>query len=137
MSPEQPRKTIREYEDVSEVGAIVFDWYNTLAAPHPDDFWARLPELITSAGGIPEQQALHDWDAGHPIEHQNHSTSETTYLAWQGRRLERLLDQCGVPEPKRSQLLADIEGLRYTRLFTVFPDVATALRAALRKLSRQ
>ena len=124
---EQPSTAVREYEEVSEVAAVVFDWYNTLAAPHPDDFWAHLPELITSAGGTPDQQALHDWDSGHPIEHQEHSTSEATYRAWQGRRLERLFDQSGVPEHARSQLVADIDGLRYTRLFTVFPDVAPVL----------
>jgi len=112
---------------VSEVRAIVFDWYNTLAAPHPDDFWARLPELITGAGGTPDQQALHAWDVGHPTEHQEHSTSEADYRVWQARRLEHLLDQSGVPEPTRSQLLVEIEGLRYSRLFTVFPDVVAAL----------
>lgn len=118
---------MRHYVKVSEVGAIVFDWYNTLAAPNPDDFWSRLPELITGAGGRPDEQALHDWDVGHPTEHQEHSTSEAAYRAWQGRRLGHLLDQSGVPDPTRSTLLAEIEGLRYSRLFTVFPDVAAVL----------
>jgi hypothetical protein len=41
--------------------------------------------------------------------------------------MESLLDESGVPEPARSVLLTEIEGLRYSRLFTVFPDVAAVL----------
>jgi hypothetical protein len=60
-----PSTSVSQYVEVSGVGAFVFDWYNTLAPPNGDDFWSRLPELITGAGGTPDAQALHDWDEGH------------------------------------------------------------------------
>lgn len=40
-----------------DCAVVVFDWYNTLAAPNPNDFWTRLPELISEAGGVPQEAA--------------------------------------------------------------------------------
>lgn len=109
------------------VGAVVFDWYNTLAAPNTEDFWPRIPELITAAGGTHDEGALSEWVADHPLEHEDHSTSEVSYRAWQRRRFVRLLEQSGVPEPQRSRLAEDIERVRYTRAFSIFADVGEVL----------
>jgi putative hydrolase of the HAD superfamily len=111
------------------VPAVVFDWYNTLAAPHPDDFWTRLPELITGAGGSPRAEALHAWGADHPVVHPEHSGSEDTYRRWQRLRFAELLERCGVEEPGRTTLLDEVEHARYTRLFDVFDDVVEVLGA--------
>lgn len=116
---------------MSGVGAVVFDWYNTLAAPNGDDFWVRIPEIIAAAGGTPVEQALHEWEAGHPLEHQEQSVSEARYREWQRHRFTRLLEQSGVSEPERSRVTAEIEHVRYTRGFTIFDDVRDVL-AALR-----
>jgi putative hydrolase of the HAD superfamily len=112
--------------------AVVFDWYNTLAAPNPDDFWTRLPELIADAGGTPDEDALHAWDRAHPLAHGEHSSSESTYRRWQRRRFEQLLERCEVDQPRRSALLDHVEQVRYSRLFEVFDDaveVVEELRA--------
>jgi len=107
------------------VEAVIFDWYGTLAAPSQEDFWNRMPQIIEGAGG--QVQGLTDWEAS-PMEHEAHSTSETTYRAWQADRLLSLFIRCGITEPKRSLLVADLSELRYRRQFDVFPDVPPLLR---------
>lgn len=106
--------------------AVVFDWYATLAAPHADDFWERLPELIEQAGGVPDAATLAERHA-HPVEHRRYSTGEALYRDWQRRRLDDLFVRCGVHEPARSALLDHIDDVRYTRLFEVFDDVPGAV----------
>ncbi|MHB8670417.1 MAG: HAD family hydrolase [Acidimicrobiales bacterium] len=106
---------------------MVFDWYNTLGAPSPTDFWMRLPELILAAGGTPDAAAFSNWDTGHPTEHVAHSVSERAYRQWQRRRFEDLLDACCVSEPARTNLAEEVETIRYSRVFEVFDDVADTL----------
>ena len=117
----------RQNGGMPDTQAVVFDFYNTLAAPHADDFWSRLPGLVAAAGGEMEGRALEDWERLQPEEHLEHSTSEAAYRAWQARRLEALLEQCGVPRAAHAGIVAEIEDVRYTRLFQVFPDVADVL----------
>ena len=112
-----------------EVDVVVFDWYNTLAAPHPDDFWTRLPGLIAEAGGTPNRAALLEWEDEHPIEHVEYSRSEVAYRAWQRERFERLLRDSGINEPALTHLAEEVEQFRYSRLFEVFDDVGEVLRA--------
>ncbi|HEX6425895.1 MAG TPA: HAD family hydrolase [Acidimicrobiales bacterium] len=107
--------------------AVVFDWYATLATPNVDDFWTRLPEIVTTAGGEPDAQALADWEGAHPVEHRDHSADEASYRAWQRSRLAQLFERCGIVEPRRSRLLDEIDAVRYSRLFGVFPDVMPAI----------
>lgn len=109
--------------------AVVFDWYATLAAPNVDDFWTRLPDIVTAAGGLPDPAALAEWAGAHPIEHREHSASETSYRTWQRSRLAALFTRCGVAEPHRSALLDEIDEVRYSRVFGVFPDVVPAITA--------
>jgi HAD superfamily hydrolase (TIGR01549 family) len=123
----QAAGTSCDNEAMRDCAVVVFDWYNTLAAPNPDDFWTRLPELISEAGGAPDEAAVVQWEAGHPLVHHEYSTSEDAYRGWQSRRLGQLLEACQVPEPNRSRLAGDIEHLRYQRLFSVFDDVTETL----------
>ena len=109
------------------VSAVVFDWYATLAAPHPDDFWIRLPELITEAGGRPDADALQTWDLDHPSDHREQSASEAVYRAWQRRRLDEVFARCGLDGAARARLLDHVDDVRYSRLFSVFPDVPAAI----------
>lgn len=111
------------------VEVVVFDWYNTLAAPHPDDFWTRIPELIERAGGRPDEAPLLAWEADHPLEHEQHSVSEDVYRTWQRQRFERLLAACSLSEEGVAQLSSEVERLRYTRLFDVFDDAIDTIVA--------
>lgn len=114
------------------ITTVVFDWYGTLAAPNPDDWWPRLGELIRAAGGTPLPEVLSQWDDGHPVDHPEHSTSEASYRAWQRDRLATVLVASDVTEPARTELLDEIDHVRYTRVFDLYPDVVptlTALRA--------
>jgi putative hydrolase of the HAD superfamily len=118
-----------------DADVVVFDWYNTLAAPHPDDFWTQLPDLIVGAGGVPDPAALREWAAEHPVEHREFSSSEAVYRAWQRERFERLLERSGVGTDARTRLAGEVEERRYTRLFDVFDDVVEAV-VALRHTGR-
>lgn len=55
--------------------AVVFDWFATLAAPHADDLWERLPELIEQALGVPDAATLAEWHARAGI-----TASELTFV---------------------------------------------------------
>ncbi len=105
------------------VTTVVFDWYATLAAPNRDDFWTRLPELITGAGGDPRPDVLAVWNDEHPTDHREHSADESAYRAWQRRRLDDVFVGCGIGEPARQSLLDQIDDLRYSRRFEVYSDV--------------
>lgn len=111
------------------VSAVVFDWYGTVAAPNDDDFWVRLPEIIVDAGGEPRAEALREWENEHPVDHREHSSTEETYRRWQRERMQRLLSRCGIGEPSRSRVVEEVERVRYTRLFSLFPEVPAVLRA--------
>jgi putative hydrolase of the HAD superfamily len=111
---------------VSNVSAVVFDWYGTLASPNEDDFWNRLPQIILDGGGEPVAEAIAEWES-YPLEHRAHSASEATYRAWQRQRLERLFDACDVPEPAVARLSSELDATRYSRLFEVFDDVPEVL----------
>jgi putative hydrolase of the HAD superfamily len=106
------------------VEAIIFDWYGTLAAPNNDDFWTRMPQMIEAAGG--HAPPISEWETI-PIEHESHSLSEDAYRAWEAGRLRTLFTRSGIPEPARSALVEEISGIRYGRLFNVFPDVPGVL----------
>jgi putative hydrolase of the HAD superfamily len=115
---------------VTTTEAVVFDWYATLAAPNPDDFWPQIPERITGAGGVVDPEALRAW-GDHPLLHREHSTDEPTYQRWERGRMDELFTRCGIGEPARSELIERIEEERYGRDFTVFdgvPEVLAELR---------
>lgn len=111
------------------MAAVVFDWYGTLAAPNPDDFWSRLAELIADAGGRPDADALRTWEHEHPLAHGEHSSDEHAYRRWQRARLEALFTACALDATATVTLLERIEEERYSRLFDVFPEVPSVLRS--------
>lgn len=113
------------------ITTVVLDWYATLAAPNPDDWWPRLGDMIRAAGGTPLPEVLARWEHGHPIDHPEHSASEASYRAWQRDRLATVLVASDVTEPARTELLDEIDTVRHTRVFDVYPDVVPTL-AALR-----
>lgn len=115
------------------VAAVVFDWYATLAVPNSDDFWVRLPELIAAAGGVVDREALHVWETAHPAVHSERSTSEATYRAWQRDRLDQLFARSQLDASARVRLLDEIDEVRYTRRFDVFPDVHDVLEDLRRR----
>lgn len=98
-----------------------------MAMPNRDDFWVQLPALVVAAGGVPDATALADWETGSPLEHDDHSTTEEAYRAWQADRLALLLQRCRVADQEAAELLARIEHWRYTRFFDVYPEVRQVL----------
>jgi putative hydrolase of the HAD superfamily len=106
---------------------VVLDWYGTLAMPNRADFWGRLPALVVEAGGVVDATALAEWEGGSPLEHDEHSSSEEAYRAWQGDRLALLLQRCRIPDRQAAELLARIEHWRYTSFFDVYPEVRQVL----------
>ena len=109
------------------IEAVIFDWFCTLGAPHEDDFWTRMPEIIQAAGGQAHPDAIEEWNAL-PTEHVDYSLGEDAYRAWQTDRIVTLLKRCGVSEPGRSALAEELDSIRYGRLFNVFPDVPEGLK---------
>ena len=109
-----------------DIECVVFDWYATLAAPHPDDFWTRLPEIIEEAGGEASQDAIASWGE-YSLDHGEHSSSEVDYVAWQRRRLRELFERCDVPPGEVEGLVENVSEIRYSRRFTVFDDVPGVL----------
>lgn len=107
---------------------VVFDWYATLAAPSPTDFWERVPELIVEAGGDVDPASVEEWNTGHPLEHLEISSSEAVYRAFQRQRFEALVSECDVPDAAARRLVEDVEEQRYTRAFSTFEGIAEVLR---------
>lgn len=85
--------------------------------------------MIHAAGGTPLPAVISHWDHGHPVDHPEHSGSESAYQAWQRDRLATVLVACDVAAPARAELLDEIDRLRYSRVFDVYPDVVPALEA--------
>ncbi|MGI8792409.1 MAG: hypothetical protein ACR2H3_04435, partial [Acidimicrobiales bacterium] len=94
--------------------AVVFDFYNTLAMPNPNDFWMRIPEIIAEAGGEPDATAVNSFWHQHPVAHVEHSASEADYRRWQRARFTDLLTECGVDQDAREAHADRIDEDRYT-----------------------
>ena len=86
-----------------------------------------------AAGGVVDQEALREWESGHPSLHVEESASEATYRQWQRDRLEHLFVRCGIDERARVALLDHIDELRYSRSFAVFDGVPAVLRELRRR----
>lgn len=107
----------------------MFDWFATLCVPEPSDFWDRLDELITQAGGRVDPDALEEWRQA-PLDHRPHSTSEQAYRAWERGRLETLLGRCDLGREALVELSTMIEGMRYSEpVLGLFPEVTGVLAA--------
>jgi HAD superfamily hydrolase (TIGR01509 family) len=111
------------------VETVVFDWYATLAVPHPEDFWTNFPQLIAARGGRPDPEAILAWERDHPLEHGKWSGSEHDYRAWQREMMAALAETCGLHGSVRDDFVDYVDDRRYTRLFDAYPDVAPTLSA--------
>jgi len=118
---------------MDSIEVVVFDWYATLGAPNEDDFWPRVPELISDAGGVVDRGALREWESAHPDLHEEQPASEEIYRQWQRDRLEHLFVRCGILEQPRTELLDYIDDRRYSRSFVVHDGVPDVLRALRRR----
>jgi putative hydrolase of the HAD superfamily len=107
--------------------AVVFDFYGTLA--ESDGAGLRVADLLTEHGyELTPDIARRYWQDGlDGIEHDEHSISRDHYVAWQTRRLNNLLGECGVGEVDAdlivSKLRADGAGPR----MQAYDDAATVL----------
>jgi putative hydrolase of the HAD superfamily len=105
---------------------VVFDWYATLGAPAPDDWWNKMFSLIEAAGGVIPEGAVGGW-ATPALEHVEASSSEETYRAYEDAQLRQLLDACGLSREVQDDLVPAVMELRELERIVVFPDVVELL----------
>lgn len=111
---------------------VVFDWYATLGAPAPDDWWNKMFSLIESAGGVIPESAVGGW-ATPVLEHVEASVNEAAYRSYEDAQLRMLFDACGLSQDAQDELAPAVMELREIESIAVFPDVIellTELRAA-------
>ncbi len=110
-----------------ETSAVVFDYFGTLASANGVSvWWAELPRRVAAAGGVLSDDLIR-WFSSLPEEHAEHSTDELSYRVWTNGRLARLLRSSGLSARTRRQLLADTLEERYSRTFSIFPEVLAVL----------
>jgi putative hydrolase of the HAD superfamily len=109
---------------------VVFDWYATLGAPAPDDWWNKMFSLIEGAGGIIPESAIGGW-ATPALEHVEASVDEAAYRAYEDDQLRELLEACGLSKAAQDDLIPSVMELREIESIAVFPD-AIELLAKLR-----
>ena len=110
--------------------AVVFDWYGTLAAPAPEDWWQQMLTLIEDAGARPSAEAFTDWSTPETV-HPQHSASEGAYRRYEESLLDRLLGQSKLSDRQCSELRPRILALRDAELVPIFPDVHETLEHLL------
>jgi putative hydrolase of the HAD superfamily len=115
------------------VHAVVFDWFGTLAE------WPDRPssnyESIFLDHGHRIDAAVFDryharWDG---IDHAEHSTSRSGYIAWTRQRLTDLAAECGVPAAERGPLVDAIIELDYQGQMVTFPEAHAVLAELQRR----
>jgi putative hydrolase of the HAD superfamily len=105
---------------------VVFDWYATLGAPAPDDWWNKMFSLIEAAGGVIPESAVGGW-ATPVLEHVQASVSEATYRSYEDAQLRELFDACGLSRKVQDELAPSVMELREIESIAVFPDVVGLL----------
>jgi putative hydrolase of the HAD superfamily len=105
---------------------VVFDWYATLGAPAPEDWWNKMFSLIEAAGGVIPESAIGGWSTP-ALEHVEASRSEVTYGAYEDAQLRQLFDACGLSQDVQDGLAPAILELREIESIAVFPDVVELL----------
>jgi len=111
--------------------AVIFDFYGTLAeTPSWGPSWE---ELLAELGySLPPDVRDRWWNDGiDGTEHDEHSVSRDTYVAWQQGRVRRMLSECGVPASGRDVLMARVREIGAHRRMTAYEEAASVL-AALR-----
>lgn len=105
---------------------VVFDWYATLGAPAPDDWWNKMFSLIEAAGGVIPETAVGGWTTP-LLEHVDASVSEATYRSYEDQQLRELFEACGLSREVQLQLGPSVMELRELEYIVVFPDVVELL----------
>jgi putative hydrolase of the HAD superfamily len=105
---------------------VVFDWYATLGAPAPEDWWNKMFSLIEAAGGVIPESAVGGWSTP-ALEHLEASTDEATYGAYEDTQLRQLFEACGLSPETQDELAPAILEMREIESIAVFPDVVELL----------
>jgi len=105
---------------------VVFDWYATLGAPAPEDWWNKMFSLIESAGGVIPEDAVAGWTTP-VLEHIEASASEATYRSYEDEQLRKLFAACGLSREIQYELGPSVMELRGLENIAVFPDVVELL----------
>jgi HAD superfamily hydrolase (TIGR01549 family) len=105
---------------------VVFDWYATLGAPAPDDWWNKMFSLIENAGGVIPESAVGGWTTP-LLEHVEASLSEATYRSYEDQQLRELFEACGLSQEVQDALAPEVLELRELESIAVFSDVVELL----------
>jgi putative hydrolase of the HAD superfamily len=111
--------------------AVIFDFYGTLAeTPSWGPSWE---ELLAELGySLPADVRDRWWNDGiDGTEHDQHSVSRDTYVAWQHSRVRRMLDECGVPPGGQDMMIKRVREIGAHRRMNAYDEAASVL-AALR-----
>jgi len=113
------------------VGAVLFDFYGTLA--RAVEWGPTYGEVLAARGYELPEEMRRRWvsDAFDGIEHDEHSRSREHYVAWERRRLQDMVEACGVGDDDVDRLVDDLHGA--SKGFTMgayeeVPGVLVALR---------
>ena len=88
--------------------AVIFDFHGTLA--HPAEGTTGYRQVLARGGYSIDDDAVKAWiESFDGADHRDHSTDETTYLAWSRHRLYALAEQAGVPAgARRDDVVAEL-----------------------------
>jgi putative hydrolase of the HAD superfamily len=107
--------------------AVIFDFYGTLAeAPTWGPSWE---EMLAELGyELPPDVRDRWWNDGiDGTEHDEHSVSRDTYVAWQHGRVRGMLDECGVPRDGQDLMIARVREVGAHRKMSAYEETASVL----------
>jgi putative hydrolase of the HAD superfamily len=107
--------------------AVVFDFYGTLA--ESDGAGLKVADLLAEHGyELTPDIARRYWQDGlDGVEHDEHSISRDHYVAWQTRRLQSLLGECGVGEADADLIVSKLRAEGAGPRMQAYDDTATVL----------
>jgi putative hydrolase of the HAD superfamily len=113
--------------------AVVFDFYGTLAETR--DWGPSFADMVLEMGyDLPDDVRDRWWNDGiDGTEHDEHSVSRDTYVAWQQSRVRMMLDGCGVSAAHQEEMIERVREIgAHSRIsaYDEVPAVLDALRAS-------
>jgi putative hydrolase of the HAD superfamily len=113
------------------VKAVIFDFYGTLA--ETPDWGPSWQEMVADVGyELPDDIRDRWWNDGiDGSEHDEHSRSRDTYVAWQQARVRGMLEECGVPPDIQAVLITRVREIGAHRRMRAY-DESIAVLAELR-----
>lgn len=127
VAPARRRRHGPDGGALSDIRAVVFDFYGTLARATT---WGPAFEEVFERRGLRLTPDAHDaWRAEvfDGQEHHEHSQSREHYLAWELSRLGRLVRASGVPAEDTEAVVADLHAASQAFELEAYPEVRAVL----------